>query len=75
MKLVFIRHGETEWSLSGQHTGRTNLPLTARATDAARELALWLRNESSTVLIGSSPVSTGSRGTSHYSRMASLGVF
>ena len=43
MSLFFIRHGDTEWSLSGQHTGRTDLPLTMQGADAARELAPWLR--------------------------------
>jgi broad specificity phosphatase PhoE len=37
------RHGETAWSLSGQHTGRTDLPLTERGERNARALGQPLR--------------------------------
>jgi len=40
LPLVFLaRHGETAWSLSGQHTGLTDLPLTPRGEQDARDLA------------------------------------
>ncbi len=38
-RLYFIRHGETTWSLSGQHTGRTDISLTAQGEHDARKLA------------------------------------
>jgi probable phosphoglycerate mutase len=42
-KVYLARHGETAWSLSGQHTGRTDLPLTERGERNARRLGERLR--------------------------------
>lgn len=41
--LYMARHGETAWSLSGQHTGLTDLPLTAQGEQNARWLEKRLR--------------------------------
>jgi broad specificity phosphatase PhoE len=42
-RLYLMRHGETAWSLSGQHTGRTDIPLTEQGEQDARKLADRLR--------------------------------
>ncbi len=37
--VILVRHGETAWSLSGQHTGRSDIALTPDGEDMARDLA------------------------------------
>ncbi|BCH00945.1 phosphoglycerate mutase [Mesorhizobium sp. 131-2-5] len=45
-QIHLVRHGETAWSLSGQHTGRTDMPLTPAGEAAARGVAERLKGQS-----------------------------
>jgi broad specificity phosphatase PhoE len=59
-RLVLVRHGETEWSRSGQHTGLTDVPLTAEGERDARRLGARLAGfDLATVL--ASPLSRARR--------------
>jgi broad specificity phosphatase PhoE len=52
-QLWLVRHGETEWSRDGLHTSRTDLPLTARGEDEARNLASVLRGTTFDLVLSS----------------------
>jgi broad specificity phosphatase PhoE len=55
-EVYLVRHGETEWSLSGQHTGSTDIPLTENGREVARRLGDTLR-ELHFAAVWSSPMS------------------
>ncbi|PBB29485.1 MULTISPECIES: histidine phosphatase family protein [unclassified Mesorhizobium] len=44
-EIYLVRHGETEWSASAKHTGRTDIPLTAKGEQAARGVADRLKEQ------------------------------
>ncbi len=54
--LVLVRHGETEWSNAGQHTGRTDVPLTDHGREDAGHLRERLSDSTFTRVL-SSPLS------------------
>lgn len=57
-RVFLLRHGETEWSLSGRHTGCTDVPLTERGrglAKAAGDLLARLRGDAPPALVLTSP--------------------
>ena len=54
--LWLVRHGETAWSRSGQHTGRTDVPLTPAGEDEARALGRRLAGRAFALVL-TSPMS------------------
>jgi broad specificity phosphatase PhoE len=56
MELWLIRHGDTEWTASGAHTGRTDLPLTEAGREHAKAIRRYL-GERRFALVLTSPLS------------------
>jgi broad specificity phosphatase PhoE len=52
-RAILIRHGETKWTLSGQHTGTTDIPLTERGREDARLLAPLAANAKFSLVLAS----------------------
>jgi broad specificity phosphatase PhoE len=52
-EIWLIRHGETEWSRSGAHTGRTDIPLTGAGRARAAAIAEYLRGRNFALVLTS----------------------
>jgi broad specificity phosphatase PhoE len=52
-EIVLVRHGETEWSRHGRHTGRTDVPLTERGREEARALGASLQGRRFALVLAS----------------------
>ncbi len=52
-EIWLVRHGETEWSRSGQHTSRTDLPLTPAGESQAAGLKRMLANHAFALVLSS----------------------
>ena len=53
MEVVLVRHGETEWSRTGRHTGRTDVPLTEEGERQARAVGAALRGRKFALVLSS----------------------
>jgi broad specificity phosphatase PhoE len=52
-EVVLVRHGETEWSRDGRHTGSTDVPLTEAGREQARALGEALRGRAFALVLTS----------------------
>jgi broad specificity phosphatase PhoE len=67
-EVVLVRHGETEWSRTGRHTGRTDVPLTERGVEQATAVGEVLKGRSFELVL-TSPLSRAAETT----RLAGFG--
>jgi probable phosphoglycerate mutase len=56
VEVVLVRHGETEWSRTGRHTGRTDVPLTEHGREQAEAVGAALRSREFALVL-TSPLS------------------
>ena len=52
-EVVLVRHGETQWTRSGRHTGRTDIPLTERGREQAQRIGRVLRDRRFALVLAS----------------------
>lgn len=55
--IMLVRHGDTEWTATGRHTGRTDIPLDGKGREEARRLADRLRSLGPFATVLTSPLS------------------
>jgi broad specificity phosphatase PhoE len=74
-RVVYVlRHGETEWSVTGRHTGRTDVPLTVEGEQQARRAGLVLSQLRGTNLPPALVLSSPRERALHTARLAGLDV-
>jgi len=52
-EVTLVRHGETEWSRAGRHTGRSDIPLNARGRQEAEAVGAFLRGRAFALVLTS----------------------